>query len=230
VHHGRNPYCVDRNYGGTLIIWDRLFGTFSAERDNEPVVYGTLTPLNSWSPVWGNFKNFVAIFRDALAVSGWRNKLMVVFAPPGWTPENQPQKPEIALHAAAFETPSSLWQKIYGAVATASILCLVLDLLTTVNQLSMAMRLGYTLAIALSTAGIARVFEFKPHAVAGENMRSLILFAPLVCGWWFHAVTPSAQGLGAVGLLLSLASLAMYQRELTKKPPLLSGAGVQEAP
>lgn len=54
VHHGRNPYCIDNNYGeneystspkrpragGTLIIWDRLFGTFAEERDGEPIAYG----------------------------------------------------------------------------------------------------------------------------------------------------------------------------------------------
>ncbi|GMS92992.1 hypothetical protein PENTCL1PPCAC_15167, partial [Pristionchus entomophagus] len=40
VHHGRNPYCIDRNYGGILIIWDRMFGTFAAERPDEKIVYG----------------------------------------------------------------------------------------------------------------------------------------------------------------------------------------------
>lgn len=230
VHHGRNPYCIDRNYGGTLIIWDRLFGTFSAERDDEPVVYGTLTPLNSWSPVWGNVKNFAGIFRDAMAISGWRNKLMVVFAPPGWAPVNQKtQKPEIALNAAAFETPSTRWQKIYGIVATATILFLVLDLLTAATEMSMPLRLGYTAAVALSTASIARLFEFKPYAIACETFRSLLLFGPLACGWWFHGVAPSAQGIGAVALLLSLWSLAMYQRELTNMPSLLPGTPVQEA-
>ncbi|GMT12841.1 hypothetical protein PFISCL1PPCAC_4138, partial [Pristionchus fissidentatus] len=49
VHHGRNPYCIDRNYGGTLIIWDRLFGTFTDERPEEPVVYGLVTPVNSFN-------------------------------------------------------------------------------------------------------------------------------------------------------------------------------------
>jgi len=49
----RNAYCLDRNYGGTLIIWDRLFGTYVAERDDEPVVYGTLVPLQKLEPALG---------------------------------------------------------------------------------------------------------------------------------------------------------------------------------
>ncbi|KAF4794247.1 hypothetical protein TURU_103100 [Turdus rufiventris] len=49
VHHGRNPYCIDKNYGGTLIIWDRIFGTFEAE--DEQVVYGLTHPVNSFDPI-----------------------------------------------------------------------------------------------------------------------------------------------------------------------------------
>ncbi|KAM4791067.1 alkylglycerol monooxygenase isoform 3-T3 [Cyanocitta cristata] len=49
VHHGRNPYCIDKNYGGTLIIWDRIFGTFEAE--DEKVVYGLTHPVNSFDPI-----------------------------------------------------------------------------------------------------------------------------------------------------------------------------------
>ena len=229
VHHGRNPYCIDRNYGGTLIIWDRMFGTFAAERDDEPVVYGTLSPLKSWSPVWGNVKNFAGIYRDALAMPGWRNKLMVVFAPPGWTREVQSSLPETALDSALFETPSTPWQKIYGAVATATILGLVLDLLTSATDLSMPMRLGYTAVIALSTASLATLFEWHSKAVKLEALRTLLLFAPLATGWWFHTVTPAARMAGAAALLLSLLSLAMYKSEITQAPLTLETSTPPEA-
>lgn len=52
VHHGRNPYCIDCNYAGVLIIWDRMFGTFQPELREEKVVYGLVHPLSSWDPVW----------------------------------------------------------------------------------------------------------------------------------------------------------------------------------
>jgi alkylglycerol monooxygenase len=51
VHHGRNPYCIDKNYGGVLIIWDRLFGTFAAERENEEIAYGLIHPINTFDPL-----------------------------------------------------------------------------------------------------------------------------------------------------------------------------------
>ncbi|PIO72822.1 Ion channel [Teladorsagia circumcincta] len=64
VHHGRNPYCIDRNYGGTLIIWDRLFGTYEPERKGEEIAYGLVTPVASFNQLWCQFFEFKAIGYD----------------------------------------------------------------------------------------------------------------------------------------------------------------------
>ena len=87
VHHGRNPIYLDRNHGGTFIIWDRLFGTF--EREGEEVVYGITTPLRSWNPVWANFHYWVDLIRTARATRRPFDKLRVFLAAPGWYPEDQ---------------------------------------------------------------------------------------------------------------------------------------------
>ncbi len=52
VHHGRNPYCIDKNYAGVLIIWDRMFGTFAAEKKTEKVAYGLVHPVESFDPFY----------------------------------------------------------------------------------------------------------------------------------------------------------------------------------
>ena len=52
VHHGRNPYCIDRNYGGVFIIWDKMFGTFEPERRSEPIYYGLIKPENTFDQLW----------------------------------------------------------------------------------------------------------------------------------------------------------------------------------
>ncbi len=214
VHHGRNDYCIDRNYGGTLILWDRMFGTYAAERDAEPVVYGTLKPLNSWSPVWGNLKNFAGIYRDARAARGWRNKLMVVFAPPGWMPADAPVDDTTPWDGSRFETASTPWQQRYGVMATLIILVLVLDLLTSASGMSMALRLTYTAAIVASTACLARLFENKPGALQLETLRTLLLLGPLVAGVWFHPVGPAARAVAAAALLLCLWGLALQRPAL----------------
>lgn len=72
VHHGRNPQYLDRNYGGVLIIWDRLFGTFEPER--EPVAYGITKPLQSFNPLWAQLHHFGELARQARTVAtgdGW---------------------------------------------------------------------------------------------------------------------------------------------------------------
>jgi sterol desaturase/sphingolipid hydroxylase (fatty acid hydroxylase superfamily) len=83
VHHGTNVRYLDRNHGGILIIWDRLFGTFAAER--EPVVYGLTTDLRSFRPLVVAFHEVAAIVRDVVRARGLFAKLGYVFAPPGWS-------------------------------------------------------------------------------------------------------------------------------------------------
>jgi len=51
VHHGQNDYCIDRNYGGVLMIWDHMFGTFVDERPDEEIVYGIRGALKTFNPV-----------------------------------------------------------------------------------------------------------------------------------------------------------------------------------
>jgi alkylglycerol monooxygenase len=91
VHHARNPKYLDRNYAGTLIIWDRMFGTFQAEEE-EPV-YGLTKPLNSWNPLWANLHVWRDLFRDAWLAPRWGDKVRIWFMPQGWRPEGLPRNP-----------------------------------------------------------------------------------------------------------------------------------------
>jgi alkylglycerol monooxygenase len=84
VHHAVNDGYVDRNYGGVLIIWDRLFGSFTEE--GEKCVYGTRSPLNSWDPLWSNAQVYWALAQDSWHARNRADKLRVWFKPPGWRP------------------------------------------------------------------------------------------------------------------------------------------------
>ena len=76
VHHAANPEYLDKNYGGVLIVFDRLFGTFTAERDAVPGRYGLVKPLFSNNPLWIVAHEWVALGRDlgrARGIGdGWR--------------------------------------------------------------------------------------------------------------------------------------------------------------
>jgi sterol desaturase/sphingolipid hydroxylase (fatty acid hydroxylase superfamily)/uncharacterized membrane protein YhhN len=84
VHHAVNDGYVDKNYGGILVLWDRLFGTFQEEQ--EPCVYGTRSPLNSWDPLWANTEVYWALAKDSWHTQHWGDKLRIWFKPPGWQP------------------------------------------------------------------------------------------------------------------------------------------------
>lgn len=84
VHHGSNPEYIDRNHGGTLIIWDRLFGTF--EPESSPVVYGITTPLRSFNPFTANFQYWAYLARLSNNARNLKDKVLSWLAMPGWKP------------------------------------------------------------------------------------------------------------------------------------------------
>ena len=86
VHHAVNDRYLDKNYGGILIIWDRIFGSFKEEDDDLPCVYGTRAPLRSWNPVWANLQVYRDLAEDCWRARSWADKLRVWFKPPGWRP------------------------------------------------------------------------------------------------------------------------------------------------
>ncbi len=89
VHHGSNSRYLDKNYGGILIIWDRLFGTYQAE--DEKVTYGITNPLETSNPLIINFHEFWAIGRDVKNADTWRDAFGYVFRGPGWSPARKEQ-------------------------------------------------------------------------------------------------------------------------------------------
>lgn len=106
VHHGRNPEYIDKNHGGVFIVWDRLFGTFQAERERP--VYGITTPADTFNPVRAQLQPWVRLVRNVQAIPGWRDKIRFLFAPPGWTPQGFVSPPPITGEEAKFEaTPPS---------------------------------------------------------------------------------------------------------------------------
>src|SRR5687768_9864195 len=84
VHHGANEQYLDRNYGGILVIWDRLFGSF--EPEGERVRYGLTKNIETFNPVRVAFGEYGSLLRDIRAARGLRTKLQVALRRPGWLP------------------------------------------------------------------------------------------------------------------------------------------------
>ena len=85
VHHGANRQYLDRNYGGILIVWDKLFGTF--EPEVRRVKYGLTKNIATYNPFRIAYHELAAIGRDVISARGWRNKVRHVLGRPGWSPD-----------------------------------------------------------------------------------------------------------------------------------------------
>ena len=117
VHHARNPAYVDTNYGGLLIIWDRLFGTFREEREEEPCVYGITTPLRSWSPLLANLHIYRGMASDAASSGSLTGAMRVLSSRTGWHPAGARGKAAQSVEAfSPYDPPTTPLIRAYAAL------------------------------------------------------------------------------------------------------------------
>ena len=222
AHHAQNALYMDRNYGGVFIIWDRLFGSFQEEDENEPVIFGVTTPLASWNPLWANLQFYAQLWSDARRTeSGW-DKLRIWFMRTGWRPADVKAKYPLAKPDLSqfrkFEVPLDARQQIYIALQFAAYVGLGSYLMNVGEGMpTAALVLGWSvMALGLFTLGVA--LENRPWALKAELLRlglnvPLVWLAPLV-GLW------PASALGWSGLasysLLSVIGLYCCRGRLTR--------------
>ena len=101
VHHASNARYLDRNHAGTLIIWDRLFGTFEPEDESEPLIYGLTKNINTYNPVRIAFHEWMDIARDLRTARTWSERWHYVFGRPGWKYERQLSEPSSRIAESA---------------------------------------------------------------------------------------------------------------------------------
>jgi alkylglycerol monooxygenase len=88
IHHAKNKEYIDANYGGVFIIWDRMFGTYIARDPEIKPVYGTVSALKSWNPIWANLQIFTTMFKDSIKTKKLSDKVRVWFSKTYWRPED----------------------------------------------------------------------------------------------------------------------------------------------
>ena len=82
VHHASNPEYLDCNYGGVLIVFDRLFGSFREARDSAPIRYGLVEPVRSYNPVRIALHAWMKLYRDLRRAGGWHERARILYGPP----------------------------------------------------------------------------------------------------------------------------------------------------
>jgi sterol desaturase/sphingolipid hydroxylase (fatty acid hydroxylase superfamily) len=158
VHHAVNQRYLDKNYGGILIVWDRLFGSFADEDPAEPCVYGTRAPLRSWNPLWANLHTYRDLLVDAWHARAWSDKARVFFMHPGWRPADVAKawpKPEFAIESLRRHDPplthrdAAVASLLFGAALGATAL-----FLWHAHRLGLAQQLLAAGGIVLGLCGV----------------------------------------------------------------------------
>jgi alkylglycerol monooxygenase len=184
VHHAVNDRYVDRNYGGVLIIWDRMFGSFKEE--DEKCVYGTRSPLNSWDPLWANAEVYSSLFKDAWHTQSWADKLRVFLKPPGWRPADVAErfpKPAFDIEAmqSKYQAPASRAANWFGAISFNLLLAGVAAFLWVADEMGQGMQL---VCVALLCAALwltGAVLQARLHPWLGAAGWAAVIATASAC-------------------------------------------------
>jgi sterol desaturase/sphingolipid hydroxylase (fatty acid hydroxylase superfamily) len=177
VHHAINPIYIDKNLSAIFCVWDRIFGTFQEELEDEPPIYGTLKPSLSWNPIWINFQHLYLLARDAWYTKKWKDKLSIWFMPTGWRPkdvsklfpiipreinENQKYKPHYDFN----------W-KVIAVIHFVSITLMILFFLSKFSDLSFDFQINFSLLIFFSIFGFTSLMDYHSWAPYLEILRGI---------------------------------------------------------
>ena len=200
VHHGRNPKYIDKNHAGSLIIWDRVFGTFQAEE--EKPTYGITKPLNSWNAVWANMSHYAEMANDIKRIPRWRDKIKYMFMKPGWLPEylgGYRPAPEVTLETCQkYDTASPLSLNLY--VLFQYVLCLIGTALFLfhANDFTLTAKAIITTLITITVVNCGVLFEQRKWVRWAEWVRIFVypfslMMLIIFFDWpaWYHAVAVS---------------------------------------
>lgn len=179
VHHGSNLYCLDKNYGGVLIIWDRMFGTFADEREKEEIIYGLVFNQPSFNPLHLQTFYSAYVFEKFGSMKNWRHKLATIFFGPSW----MPGKPRLGLDEdkvnvvsrVKYDVKLPTWCNIYLVVHFGIVVYGFQELSTRHLGMSPLSVLCFILYIIGSLTTIGMLFENRPHACVFELLRCMVL-------------------------------------------------------
>jgi alkylglycerol monooxygenase len=216
VHHAQNERYIDKNYGGMLILWDRLFGTFEDEREDEPVVFGVRKPLANWNPFWANLQVYDYLLFDARHTRRWRDKLGIWFRRTGWRPADVEERfPRARTQLAAFEkfdppVPAAMSRYVlaqFGAAVAATLGIAALFATAGATAVLVPCLLLWAL---LYTLGILN--EGRPYALRIELVRLLLVVPAGALGIALagHVAVPPAWLWGAAGAYVAASLAALH--------------------
>lgn len=220
VHHAQNERYIDKNYGGMLITWDRLFGTYEPEREDDPVVFGVRKPLANWNPFWANLQVYNYLLFDARRTKRWQDKIAIWFRRTGWRPADMEAaypKSRVDLdHFEKFDPQASPGTRRYAVaqfgVGIAAILWIG-DVFANEGAAAVLIPCVFLWSLVLS---LGFLNEARAYARPFEYFRVLVVVPALVVGWSWPRGEVSAIALLCCGIYVvaSTVGMALLQRDI----------------
>ncbi|XP_075231244.1 alkylglycerol monooxygenase-like isoform X2 [Lycorma delicatula] len=179
VHHGSMLYCLDKNYGGCLIIWDRLFGTFAEEKKKQELIYGLVYNEATFNPFYLQIFYNANVYKKWQIMTGWKNKLFAIIKGPSWLPDKpwtgaDEDKPNIKSRVK-YEVKLAYWCNAYLIVHFIAVLIGFQELATRYMGMNQFAVLVFVIYIIGSLTVIGMMFDNHPHAFLIELVRCIIL-------------------------------------------------------
>lgn len=220
VHHARNTEYIDKNYGGVFILWDRLFGSFKDEHPEAPCVYGIVTGLKSFNPLWANFHVWIDTFRLAWRTRNWADKFKIWFMPPGWYPADIDHR-ATDWRYPKFDPRTTAFARGYAFVQLWLLVPAALWLLAADTQHPRAFVLAAFVWICFSLYVQGAWLEGRAYAQRLEWLRILAGAALALAMQWLWPDTLGQAALIVGGYSIASA-LAMGVGQLFPRPRLTS--------
>ena len=175
VHHALNKEYIDKNYAGVFIVWDRIFGSFQAEKEDVPVVFGISSQVASWNPIWANFQVYLNLIKDAYVTEGFINKLRVFLSPPSWRSEQAkkrvPRKYVTTKTIVKFDVELNKGQKGYLLFQHIMILAMTVGWLLSITSFDLPMLLTTCAFATYTLYTISALQENKSFSIVLEGVR-----------------------------------------------------------
>ncbi|MGB0806178.1 MAG: sterol desaturase family protein [Salibacteraceae bacterium] len=179
VHHATDPKYIDKNHGGSLIIWDKMFGTF-AEETTHPT-YGITVPLNSYNPIYATVQPAVSLWKRVIKTPGITNKFQVLFRSPAWKYENEPEA-ESAIRKIKVPSNHTL---IYSGVWFLIVIGLTANLLFKYANYNVNFILFYMFFLLFTLWNIGNLNDGEKFAKIVERVRISVFCVGLFWVIWF---------------------------------------------
>ena len=205
VHHSSDPKYIDKNHGGTFIIWDRIFGTFIEEAD--PINFGVTKPVQSWNTIWVNFEYYQWLWKVFINSKG-KDKFKVLFKKTGWRPDylGGPLFPqERPVEYQKYDASSDKLTNIYVLILFSVLLGGVSLVLFNTNQMNTNELVVNTLLILWGILNIGYLLESKSNIIWMEPFRIIVTFLAFLV---FH--NDSVLSIKALALFISAALFMIY--------------------